>query len=66
MTKPAFDKIAAGLAEARALVAHWNHASCGFECPYCGGGAVPDWEKKAPLRCTCCKRELSTESFFSR
>jgi len=39
--------------------ASWDDARQSYNCPRCSGGAVPDWEHKAPLRCTGCKLPLA-------
>lgn len=40
--------------------AMFSHASRGYQCPLCSCGAVSDWKKEAPLRCTGCKTPLIT------
>lgn len=41
--------------------AMYHHGTRGYGCPYCSCGAVPDWKKEAPLRCTGCHKPLITQ-----
>lgn len=44
------------------VFASWSSATNCYSCPKCSCGAVPDWKREAPLRCTGCKAPLASRA----
>lgn len=62
---PARSSLVGGVQKAMAdpkttAFASWSSATNCYSCPKCSCGAVPDWKREAPLRCTGCKAPLAS------